>query len=224
MAKEEQNGKKTEYPSYKVVYQAGSGEYEEKRSRFIANVAPVSSEEEATAFIESIRKKYYDARHNCPAFIIGRNRELTRWSDDGEPSGTAGKPILEVLLSAGVTNVAVVVTRYFGGTLLGTGGLVRAYTQATKEGLADAGIATMRFGKELTIGIDYTDVGKVQYILGSRQIDIAQSRYTQTVEFDIRIPAEAVGALTKELTEATAARACIEITGEGYYMDKESFT
>ncbi|MBS7341440.1 MAG: YigZ family protein [Suilimivivens sp.] len=224
MAKEEQNGKKTEYPSYKVVYQAGSGEYEEKRSRFIANVAPVSSEEEATAFIESIRKKYYDARHNCPAFIIGRNRELTRCSDDGEPSGTAGKPILEVLLSAGVTNVAVVVTRYFGGTLLGTGGLVRAYTQATKEGLADAGIATMRFGKELTIGIDYTDVGKVQYILGSRQIDIAQSRYTQTVEFDIRIPAEAVGALTKELTEATAARACIEITGEGYYMDKESFT
>lgn len=224
MAKEEQNGKKTEYPSYKVVYQAGSGEYEDKRSRFIANVAPVSSEEEATAFIESIRKKYYDARHNCPAFIIGRNRELTRCSDDGEPSGTAGKPILEVLLSAGVTNVAVVVTRYFGGTLLGTGGLVRAYTQATKEGLADAGIATMRFGKELTIGIDYTDVGKVQYILGSRQIDIAQSRYTQTVEFDIRIPAEAVGALTKELTEATAARACIEITGEGYYMDKESFT
>ena len=224
MAKEEQNGKKTEYPSYKVVYQAGGGEYEEKRSRFIANVAPVSSEEEATAFIESIRKKYYDARHNCPAFIIGRNRELTRCSDDGEPSGTAGKPILEVLLSAGVTNVAVVVTRYFGGTLLGTGGLVRAYTQATKEGLADAGIATMRFGKELTIGIDYTDVGKVQYILGSRQIDIAQSRYTQTVEFDIRIPAEAVGALTKELTEATAARACIEITGEGYYMDKESFT
>lgn len=224
MAKEEQNGKKTEYPSYKVVYQAGSGEYEEKRSRFIANVAPVSSEEEATAFIESIRKKYYDARHNCPAFIIGRNRELTRCSDDGEPSGTAGKPILEVLLSAGVTNVAVVVTRYFGGTLLGTGGLVRAYTQATKEGLADAGIATMRFGKELTIGIDYTDVGKVQYILGSRQIDIAQSRYTQTVEFDIRIPVEAVGALTKELTEATAARACIEITGEGYYMDKESFT
>ena len=224
MAKEEQNGKKTEYPSYKVVYQAGSGEYEEKRSRFIANVAPVSSEEEATSFIESIRKKYYDARHNCPAFIIGRNRELTRCSDDGEPSGTAGKPILEVLLSAGVTNVAVVVTRYFGGTLLGTGGLVRAYTQATKEGLADAGIATMRFGKELTIGIDYTDVGKVQYILGSRQIDIAQSRYTQTVEFDIRIPAEAVGALTKELTEATAARACIEITGEGYYMDKESFT
>ena len=224
MAKEERKETKTEYPSYRVVYQAGSGEYEEKKSRFIANVVPVSSEEDAMAFIDSIRKKYYDARHNCTAFIIGRNRELTRCSDDGEPSGTAGKPILEVLLSEGVTNVAVVVTRYFGGTLLGTGGLVRAYTQATKEGLADAGIATMRYGKELTIGIDYTDVGKVQYILGSRQIEIAQSRYTENVEFDIRIPAEAVGALTKELTEATAARARIETTGEGYYMDKESFT
>ena len=224
MAKEGCKETKTEYPSYRVVYQAGSGEYEEKKSRFIANVVPVSSEEDATAFIDSIRKKYYDARHNCTAFIIGRNRELTRCSDDGEPSGTAGKPILEVLLSEGVTNVAVVVTRYFGGTLLGTGGLVRAYTQATKQGLADAGIATMRYGKELTIGIDYTDVGKVQYILGNRQIEIVQSIYTENVEFDIRIPAEAVGALTKELTEATAARARIETTGEGYYMDKESFT
>ncbi len=224
MAKEERKETKTEYPSYRVVYQAGSGEYEEKKSRFIANVVPVSSEEDAMAFIDSIRKKYYDARHNCTAFIIGRNRELTRCSDDGEPSGTAGKPILEVLLSEGVTNVAVVVTRYFGGTLLGTGGLVRAYTQATKQGLADAGIATMRYGKELIIGIDYTDVGKVQYILGNRQIEIVQSRYTENVEFDIRIPAEAVGALTKELTEATAARARIETTGEGYYMDKESFT
>ena len=224
MAKEERKETKIEYPSYRVVYQAGSGEYEEKKSRFIANVVPVSSEEDAMAFIDSTRKKYYDARHNCTAFIIGRNRELTRCSDDGEPSGTAGKPILEVLLSEGVTNVAVVVTRYFGGTLLGTGGLVRAYTQATKQGLADAGIATMRYGKELTIGIDYTDVGKVQYILSNRQIEIVQSRYTDNVEFDIRIPAEAVEALTKELTEATAARARIETTGEGYYMDKESFT
>ena len=209
---------------YQTIVGTSQGTYSELRSKFLGFAHHVTTPEEALSLVAEYQKKYYDARHNCTAFIIGRNRELTRCSDDGEPSGTAGKPILEVLLSAGVTNVAVVVTRYFGGTLLGTGGLVRAYTQATKEGLADAGIATMRFGKELTIGIDYTDVGKVQYILGSRQIDIAQSRYTQTVEFDIRIPAEAVGALTKELTEATAARACIEITGEGYYMDKESFT
>ena len=117
---------KKEFPPYKVVYDQGTGEYEEKKSRFIASVAPVSTEQEALDFIDSVRKKYYNARHNCTAFIIGRNRELTRCSDDGEPSGTAGKPILEVLLGADVTNVAVVVTRYFGGTLLGTGGLVRA--------------------------------------------------------------------------------------------------
>ena len=211
-------------PSCRVLLEGGVGEYEEKKSRFIATVRPCETEEEASAFIEEIKKKYWDARHNCSAYVIGTRGELTRCSDDGEPSGTAGRPMLEVLLGSGVRNVAVVVTRYFGGTLLGTGGLVRAYTQATKEGLADAGIATMRYGKELTIGIDYTDVGKIQYILGSRQIEIAQSRYTENVEFDIRIPAEAVGALTKELTEATAARARIETTGEGYYMDKESFT
>lgn len=220
MAKEEVREIEVEYSPYQVVYQAGSGEYEEKKSRFIANVVPAASVEEAVAFIDSMRKKYYDARHNCSAFIIGRNRELTRCSDDGEPSGTAGKPILEVLLGAGVTNVAVVVTRYFGGTLLGTGGLVRAYTQASKEGLAHAGIATMRYGKELTIGTEYTDVGKIQYILSSRNIEIVQSRYTQSVEFDIRIPSEEVQNLKKELTEATAGRTRIEITGEGYYMDR----
>ncbi|MBQ8597676.1 MAG: YigZ family protein [Lachnospiraceae bacterium] len=214
--------KRQEFPSYKVVYEQGTGEYEEKKSRFIANVMPVESEEEAAAFIESIKKKYYDARHNCPAFIIGRNRELTRCSDDGEPSGTAGKPILEVLMGAGVTNVAVVVTRYFGGTLLGTGGLVRAYTQATQAGLADAKIATMRYGTELLVGVDYTDVGKVQYLLANEQIEIVDSRYAQSVDFEIRIPHERVEEMQKKLTEITCGRAVMEITGAGYYMDKKN--
>lgn len=210
------------FPDYKIVCSAGRGEYEEKKSRFIANVVPVSSVEEATAFIEAMRKKYYDARHNCSAFVIGRNREMTRCSDDGEPSGTAGKPILEVLLGAEVTDVAVVVTRYFGGTLLGTGGLVRAYTQAAQAGLADAGIATMCFGKEITIRAEYSDTGKLQYLLGNREIEIQASRYTDTVEFDIRIPENQCQAVEKALTEATAGRVGIEITGEGYYrtMDK----
>lgn len=209
--------RKQEFPDYKIVCRAGSGEYEEKKSRFIANVIPASSVEEATVFIEAMRKKYYDARHNCSAFVIGRNREVTRCSDDGEPGGTAGKPILEVLLGAEVTDAAVVVTRYFGGTLLGTGGLVRAYTQAAQAGLADAGIATMCYGKELTIWTEYTDAGKLQYLLGSRQIEIQASRYTDTVEFDIRIPADQCQAVEKALTEATAGRARLEVTGEGYY-------
>lgn len=208
------------FTPYKIVFAPGEGEYEEKKSRFIAHVAPAESEEEAAEFIERMRKKYYDARHNCTAYIIGRNREITRCSDDGEPSGTAGKPILEVLLGAEVTNVVVVVTRYFGGTLLGTGGLVRAYTQATKEGLANAVIVTMRFGVELTICADYTDVGKVQYLLANEQIEIAQSRYTEKVEFDIQIPKEKQKAVTQKLIEATSARVQILENGEGYYQEK----
>ncbi len=210
--------KEMEFPPYKIIYRPGTGVYEEKKSRFIAHIAPANSEEEAVRFIESVKKKHYDARHNCPAFIIGRNRQLTRCSDDGEPGGTAGKPILEVLLGAEVTNVVAVVTRYFGGTLLGTGGLVRAYTQAAQAGLRDAGIATMQYGLEITIGVDYTDAGKVQYLLGRRQIEIASSGYTDKVAFDIRIPAEQEESFLKEITEATSGRAQIEVTGAGYYM------
>ena len=213
--------KEMEFPAYKVVYRPGSGIYEEKKSRFIANIAPAASEEEAVSFIESMKKKYYDARHNCPAFIIGRNRQLTRCSDDGEPGGTAGKPILEVLLGAELTNVVVVVTRYFGGTLLGTGGLVRAYPRAVQEGLKDAGIATMRYGARMTIVVNYTDVGKVQYLFSNKQINIEDSRYTDKADFDICIPVEQVEELEKALTEATSGRAQIKITGRDYYMEKE---
>ena len=202
---------------YRVVAAPGCGEYEEKKSRFIAHVFPARSEEEAMGQIEQIRKKYYDARHNCTAFIIGRNKELTRCSDDGEPSGTAGKPMLEVLLAEDVTNVVVIVTRYFGGTLLGTGGLVRAYTQAVKEGLANAGKVTMRYGVCLTLNLSYTDVGKVQYLLGNEQIPIGASRYAENVEFDIQIPKEKEEEVRKKLVEATAGRIAIEQTGEGYY-------
>ena len=112
--------------SYRVLLSGGEGEIVEKKSRFIATIRKCENEEEAVAFIEEMKKKYWDARHNCSAFIIGSRGELTRCSDDGEPSGTAGRPMLEVLTGSGIRNIAVVVTRYFGGTLLGTGGLVRA--------------------------------------------------------------------------------------------------
>lgn len=206
---------------YKIVYRQGTGEIVEKKSRFIANVAPANSEEEAAAFIESIRKKYYDARHNCPAFVIGRNRELTRCSDDGEPSGTAGKPVLEVLNGAELTNTVIVVTRYFGGTLLGTGGLVRAYTEAAKAGLDNAGIATMRYGVSVSVKADYTDLGKIQYLLGNNGIPVLDSRYTDKVELIVRVPLEASDSLVKELTESTGARAVIEYLEKGYYMEKD---
>ena len=121
----------------RTVYKGGEGEYEEKKSRFIAHVTPVKDADEAAAFINSIKKQYWDARHNCSAFIVGERGELIRSSDDGEPSGTAGKPILELLKSERLTGVCVVVTRYFGGVLLGTGGLIRALTQA-REVFANA--------------------------------------------------------------------------------------
>ena len=123
---------------YRVVYEGGEGEIVEKKSRFIATVRPVETEEEAVAFINEMKKKYWDARHNCSAFVIGSRQEVTRCSDDGEPAQTAGRPMLDVLLREGITNVAVVVTRYFGGVLLGTGGLVRAYQSATQAHLTDS--------------------------------------------------------------------------------------
>lgn len=212
--------KKQEFLPYKIVYRQGSGEIIEKKSRFIANVAPADSEKEAAEFIESIRKKYYDARHNCPAFIIGRNRELTRCSDDGEPGGTAGKPMLEVLLAEELTNTVVVVTRYFGGTLLGTGGLVRAYTEAVKAGLENAGIATMRYGASVLIKTDYTDLGRIQYLLGNKGIPILDSRYTDRVELTVRVAEESAESLIRELVESTGARAVSEILEKSYYMEK----
>ena len=137
--------------SYRVLLSGGEGEIVEKKSRFIATIRKCENEEEAVAFIEEMKKKYWDARHNCSAFIIGSRGELTRCSDDGEPSGTAGRPMLEVLTGSGIRNIAVVVTRYFGGTLLGTGGLVRAYTQAVKEGLAHCETGILRKGCELEV-------------------------------------------------------------------------
>lgn len=214
------NEKKEKFLPYKIVCEGGQDEIIEKKSRFIATVAPVESEEEAAAFIEAVRKKYYDARHHCPAYVIGRNSEFTRCSDDGEPSGTAGKPILEVLLGEGVTNTALVVTRYFGGTLLGTGGLVRAYTQAAQAGLAASKTAVMRYGVWILITTDYTDLGKVQHLLGNKEIPVVESQYTDKVVLKVRVPEEEAKGLMEEITDMTGARAGMEIAQKGYYQDK----
>lgn len=208
--------------SYKILLEGGEGEIVEKKSRFIATIRKCETEEEATAFIEEMKKKYWDARHNCSAFVLGSRGELTRCSDDGEPSGTAGRPMLEVLLGEGIRNIAVVVTRYFGGTLLGTGGLVRAYTQAVKEGLKACTVGRMRFGCDLEIGTDYNGVGKILYLLGQRGIEPFDSAYTDTVTLRIRIPAEIEAKLAKEMVEATSGRVKIEKLDELYYIDRET--
>ncbi len=153
----------------KAVYKGGEGEIIEKKSRFIATVSPAESEEEAVTFIAAVRKKYWDARHNCYAFVTGPNQELSRCSDDGEPAQTAGRPMLDVLLREGIHNAAVVVTRYFGGVLLGTGGLVRAYQKAVQEGLLHSVIIDKQRGRKLTVETDYTGLGKLQYVLAQQQ-------------------------------------------------------
>lgn len=202
---------------YKAVYQGGEGEIVEKKSRFIATVISAGSEEEVLAFIESIRKKYWDARHHCFAYVIGERNELQRCSDDGEPSGTAGKPMLEVLLGEEIHNVAVVVTRYFGGTLLGTGGLVRAYSAATKQGLASSVIITKILGVKLCISTDYTGLGKIQYILGQRGLQILDSVYTDKVELEALIPEDELAAVEAEITEGTNGQAMMQ-EGEFCYF------
>ena len=207
--------------SYQIIYEGGSDEIVEKKSRFIAHVFPVHSEEEAAGHIEQIRKKYWDARHNCSAFIIGSRGELTRCSDDGEPSGTAGRPMLEVLTGSGIRNIAVVVTRYFGGTLLGTGGLVRAYTQAVKEGLAHCETGILRKGCELEVAADYNDVGKLQYYFGQQGIVPTDSIYAENVKFILLIPVEKEEKVRKNLTETTCGKVKIEKLKETYFVDKE---
>lgn len=207
--------------SYRVLLSGGEGEIVEKKSRFIATVRKCGTEEEAEAFIEEMKKKYWDARHNCSAFVIGSRGELTRCSDDGEPSGTAGRPMLEVLTGSGIRNIAVVVTRYFGGTLLGTGGLVRAYTQAVKEGLANCRTGVMRNGCELEVTVDYNDLGKLQYYFGQQSIVPADSIYAENVKFILLIPVEKEENLRKNLIEITSGKVKIEKLKETYFIDKE---
>lgn len=212
---------KNQLQTYRVLLSGGEGEIVEKKSRFIATVRKVESEEEAVAFIEEMKKKYWDARHNCSAFVIGSRAELTRCSDDGEPSGTAGRPMLEVLLGEEIRNIAVVVTRYFGGVLLGTGGLVRAYTQAVKAGLANCSTGSMVHGYDILLNTDYNSIGKVLYLLGQYGLEPVDSDYGVDVTLQIRLAAEVAERLKKELTEATSGRINFEVLDELYFVDKD---
>lgn len=192
---------------YKTIFEGGQGEIVEKKSRFIATVRLVETEEEALAFIEEMKKKYWDATHNCFVYSVGANREFTRCSDDGEPSGTAGRPMLDVILGEDIYNVAVVVTRYFGGTLLGTGGLVRAYSKAVQEGLKESRIIEKKYGISLEVTTDYTGIGKIQYLAGENKLPILDSEYTDRVVLHLLAPSAEVSRIEKAITEGTNGRA-----------------
>jgi hypothetical protein len=192
------------------VYKGGQGEITEKKSRFIATVRPVESEDEAVSFINETKKKYWDARHNCSAFVIGKRQELTRCSDDGEPAGTAGRPMLDVLLKENIHNAAVVVTRYFGGVLLGTGGLVRAYQQATKAGLSASEIIEKKDGAILFIRTDYTGIGRLQYLFAQEKITVMDTAYEADVLVKAVIPENDKKRIEKTIIEQTNGTAKLE--------------
>ncbi len=202
---------------HKAVYRGGSGEIIEKKSRFIANVKSVETVEEAQAYIEEMKKKYWDARHNCSAFSVGTERVITRCSDDGEPSGTAGKPILEVISGSDIHNIVVVVTRYFGGTLLGTGGLVRAYTDATRAGIENSDIVEKIPGRRVDIAMDYTDLGKLQYLLAQNEVLTEDTEYTDKVIIHALFSEEQKEQLKKKITEATSGRVTVQEGAEVYF-------
>jgi uncharacterized YigZ family protein len=202
---------------FKTIFKTFSAEIIEKKSRFIATITPASTEQEALNFIKSCKKTYHDARHNCSAYIIGTDGRIKHSSDDGEPSGTAGKPMLTVLDSNGLYNTAAVVTRYFGGILLGTGGLVRAYTRALEKCIESAELKTMFYGTKIKIEASYTDAGKLQHMFSGEDITVLSADYTDKVAFNIIIPSEDEAALIKTVSEMTASRSVPEILERSYY-------
>ena len=204
---------------YKILYQEGEAEIVEKKSRFIAHVAPAQTEEEAQEFVAKIKKQYWDARHNCWAYSVGEKQPALRCSDDGEPSGTAGKPMLEVITGEEIHNIVAVVTRYFGGTLLGTGGLIRAYTKSTQEGIKESTVIEKCLGQKITLTCDYTTSGKIQYLTATDNIPVLDTIYTDNVTFEMIVPVEELGMVEKKFMEASMGKAVLEKGEEAYYAD-----
>ncbi|BCJ87749.1 YigZ family protein [Effusibacillus dendaii] len=202
--------------SYKTIKGYGEDMLTIKKSRFISYAQPVETEEAAISFIESIQKKHWDATHNCYAYQIGPHDEIQRSNDDGEPSGTAGKPILEVIKKEGLKNVAIVVTRYFGGIMLGSGGLVRAYGQAATAGLRAAGIVTRSRFQSFAVKIDYTWLGKLENELLQQGYFIVNTEYTDLVCLTVLVPANETEHFRTLVTNATHGQASLQ-EGEVVY-------
>ncbi len=205
--------------SYKTIKGFGTAEIVEKRSRFIASVKPITTEKEAEEYINSLRKEYWDARHNVYAYIL-RENNIMRYSDDGEPAGTAGVPVLDILKKEELCDLIVVVTRYFGGILLGTGGLVHAYSKSAKEGLLAAGIKTRVLCREVLIKCDYNLLGKVQYEVAEFETAVlGDISYGETVEMPVFVPIDEEERFIKFIVDKTNAKANTELR-EIMYMDR----
>lgn len=198
-----------------TVKEAATASFIERKSEFIGSIAPVKTEEEALAFIASVKKQYADAKHNVYAYLL-RENNITRFSDDGEPHGTAGMPVLDVLRKEGVTDAAVVVTRYFGGILLGTGGLVRAYSQSAKMALDAAGKAVMQKLTVFTVRVNYSDLQKVEPMLSTQALLRLNTVYESDVKLTLAIREAEYAPFADVLTERTGGRLILAVEGKRF--------
>lgn len=207
---------------YKTIKQLGKHETVIKKSRFIGHAMPVETEEEAAAFIESVKKEHWNATHNCSAYVIGERDQIQKALDDGEPSGTAGKPILEVIKQQGLKNVCVVVTRYFGGILLGAGGLIRAYTEGAVIGIRAAEPVFRVLHREVLVEVDYTWLGKLENELRNRQVMMGETLFTDKVTLVCLPTAAEADRFAAWMTDLTQGKGMI-VAGEAKYIDHNEF-
>ena len=201
--------------SYKTIKKRATYEYEDRKSVFIGDAAPVATESEAIAFVDAIKKKYPDARHHVYAYVLRENSAM-RFTDDGEPQGTAGMPTLDVIRKNGCTDIVIVVTRYFGGTLLGTGGLVRAYTQAALGALTSGIPVVYDIYCTLSISVSYSDHGRICSALEDHGFIVENTDFTSSVEISGKIREEKLQSLCETITELTSARAKITEIDRGF--------
>lgn len=207
---------------YKTILKYGEDRFEEKRSEFIGYAQRVESEEEARAFVDKIKAMHKQATHNVYAYIIGENMGIQRYSDDGEPQGTAGVPVLDCIKKKGLTNVAVVVTRYFGGVLLGTGGLVRAYSHGAAIALEAGEPVEKVLGRAVYFKLSYDLYGKIQYLCGTNDWHIEDSVFTDEVEVKIYFESDIIEDVKKSVIEATNGKVVIREDDEVYYYKMEN--
>ncbi|MFB9324817.1 YigZ family protein [Paenibacillus aurantiacus] len=206
---------------YKTLRKQAQKEIVIKKSRFIGYGKPVETEEEAIAFIEEIKKLNWNATHNCSAYMIGERDEIQKQSDDGEPSGTAGKPILEVIKNQGLKNVVIVVTRYFGGIMLGAGGLIRAYTDGAVAATEAAEAITQVLHREVIVDVDYTWYGKLENELHGRGVRVGGTEFTDRVVVTCLPEAPEAERFAAWMTDLTQGQAIITIGEERYFIDGE---
>ncbi len=207
--------------NYKSIHKYGRDEIIINKSRFIGTATPVENEEQAVEFIEKIKKEFKDASHNCYAYVIGENKGIQRYSDDGEPSGTAGMPILNVINQENIVNAAVVVTRYFGGVLLGAGGLVRAYTKGCKIGLEGGIIVDKNLYYDVSFDLDYTLLGKMDNELLLSSFIVKDKIYSDRVDFKLIVKEDETEKLRALVNEITSGKSVISIGQAAYYSIRD---